>query len=226
MLFEIGSTCTPEDYLPPKRRLKENLIKDEGEYYVGFTTNTNVPFYFDKEDLNKVQLYTWQENKRSGYITTGIHYVLNQETKEYEYKPCSIGLHNLILGIKGVDHINRDKKDNRKENLRRASTMENNRNFSKNKNNTSGVTGVCFIHPNRGDDKWEAYINYKNHTLHLFRSVDKEECIKIRLLAEKILFGDFAPQKNLFDKYQMSREEEEKVIKILKERIKNCGEKW
>jgi len=43
-----------------------------------------------------------------------------------------------------VDHINRNKTDNRAENLRWVSTMENNNNLGMRNNNTSGVIGLHF----------------------------------------------------------------------------------
>ncbi|MDU5780714.1 MAG: HNH endonuclease [Pantoea sp.] len=46
------------------------------------------------------------------------------------------------------DHINRDRSDNRWENIRVCNKAENNRNRSLAKNNTSGATGVVF------DKRW------------------------------------------------------------------------
>ena len=53
--------------------------------------------------------------------------------------------HQLLLNYENglvADHINRYRFDNRSENLRIITYQENNRNTTKNKNNTSGVTGV------------------------------------------------------------------------------------
>lgn len=55
-----------------------------------------------------------------------------------------------------IDHINRKRTDNRISNLRDATPTTNNRNKSRQKNNTSGVTGVSW---NRASKAWEAYIN-------------------------------------------------------------------
>ena len=43
-----------------------------------------------------------------------------------------------------IDHINKDRKDNRIENLRWATAMENMNNLSISKSNTSGTQGLCF----------------------------------------------------------------------------------
>lgn len=44
-----------------------------------------------------------------------------------------------------LDHINGNKSDNRIENLRPATKVDNGWNRGKNKNNTSGYKGVCFM---------------------------------------------------------------------------------
>jgi hypothetical protein len=69
-------------------------------------------------------------------------------------------LHRFLVGLgKGdkrcVDHINGNKLDNRRENLRICSHAENMRNRKINKNNTSGFKGVRRNH--RGE-KWCARI--------------------------------------------------------------------
>lgn len=48
---------------------KFNTYDLTGEYGIGYTSNTNEPFYFDIEDYNKIKDYCWRENKY-GYIIT------------------------------------------------------------------------------------------------------------------------------------------------------------
>lgn len=82
-----------------------------------------------------------------------------------------------------TDHINGDKLDNRKCNLRNATKISNGINRGKQANNTSGVKGV---HWNRGAQKWvaEICINQKRYYLGLFSCL--KEAGKARLKAEKI----------------------------------------
>lgn len=76
-------------------------------------------------------------NCKNGYLKCGI------KNKEYY-------LHTLAwLYVYGylpeqLDHINHDRKDNRISNLRAVSDIENSKNHSMSKANTSGMTGVSF----------------------------------------------------------------------------------
>ena len=99
-----------------------------------------------------------------------------------------------------IDHINRDKLDNRKCNLRISDKTGNNRNVGLQKNNTSGITGVGW---NRQMNKWIAQITVNYKTIYLGSFNDKEDAIKCRLTAEKKYFGEYAPQQYLFDKYDI-----------------------
>lgn len=56
-----------------------------------------------------------------------------------------------------IDHINMDRADNRIANLRNASVAENNRNRTKQSNNTSGYKGVTF---NKASGKYQAKIQH------------------------------------------------------------------
>ena len=90
--------------------------------------------------------------------------------------------------------------DNRKSNLRICDYKNNLRNSSKTTNNTSGVTGVGY---RKDINKWRAYIiyNYKHIALGCYEH--KDDAIKIRLIAENKYFGDFAPQKHLFEQFNI-----------------------
>lgn len=102
-------------------------------------------------------------------------------------------LHRLIINVnyknKQVDHINHNPLDNRKENLRICSNMQNNWNKGKQKNNTSGIKGVCFL---KNCNKWYARITVdgKTYNLGLFKNL--LDAKKEREIAEKKYFGKFA----------------------------------
>lgn len=98
-------------------------------------------------------------------------------------------IHRIIMNAKEgdiIDHINRNKKDNRLENLRKTDKSENAYNSKLRSNNKSGTTGVRF----RKDTKrWSAEIkkDYKKIPLGCFAT--KEEAIQARKEAEVKYYG-------------------------------------
>lgn len=88
-----------------------------------------------------------------------------------------------------VDHINGNRADNRRSNLRLATKAENMRNRGRTKANTSGFKGVSY---HAQSSKWRAYIktNYKQLYLGLFE--DPREAAKAYNEAALMLHGDFA----------------------------------
>ena len=130
----------------------------------------------DLDDVDKVKNYRWG-------LTKG--YVLNKSIKE---------LHRFIADCPDdmiVDHINHNKLDNRKENLRICTKSQNAMNVKKRKNNTSGATGVYW---DKIRSKWYAqiWINARCTNLGYFGS--KEEAIQARKNAEIEYFGEYRNQ--------------------------------
>ena len=62
---------------------------------------------------------------------------------------------------KQVDHLDRDSTNNRWSNLAASTALENSRNRSKSRANTSGVTGVTW---NQAANKWKAQVRVKSIT--------------------------------------------------------------
>lgn len=88
-----------------------------------------------------------------------------------------------------IDHINRDKQDNRLCNLRQATHSQNQCNRGPQKNCASGVSGVAM---NRQKTGWQAYIKLNGKRVHLgtFKQVD--DAIRARMAAQKAMFGEFS----------------------------------
>ena len=91
----------------------------------------------------------------------------------------------LCTGIdpeeKQVDHIDGDILNNKISNLRLATLSQNQDNRKKNKNNTSGITGVRW---SKISKKWRVEI-YKDHSqIYLGLFDNKDEAIAVRIAAE------------------------------------------
>lgn len=71
-----------------------------------------------------------------------------------------------------VDHINGNKLDNRRENLRICTQAENAKNKRKNKNNTSGYKGVSLSH---SKGKYTAYVSHNGVRKHIGNFTNAEE---------------------------------------------------
>ena len=88
-----------------------------------------------------------------------------------------------------VDHINRDKTDNRIENLRAATKSQNGINSKMRRNNTSGHKGVSFC---KVRNMWKASIkkDLKSITIGYFSDINT--AAKARLDAEINYYGEFS----------------------------------
>lgn len=157
----------------------------EYPYYKGYITESK---YFKCSLIDKeiIEDYTWRIDT-SGYLATKIN-------KKNVY------MHNLLIGDLLVDHKNNNRTDNRRCNLRKCTSQENNRNRSRAKNNNSGFIGVSW---KENLSKWRAYIMIDNKQKHLGVFESKTEAIINRLLAEMKYFGEYAPQRHLFKEYDI-----------------------
>ena len=86
-----------------------------------------------------------------------------------------------------IDHINRNRSDNRIENLRDISRKQNSQNRSKSSTNTSGHPGA-YWHKQRS--KWVATIMHNQKNIHLGCFSTIEEAIAARKAAEKLYWAD------------------------------------
>ena len=86
-----------------------------------------------------------------------------------------------------IDHINRERADNRWRNLRVATRSQNNVNSRVRSDNSSGVTGVI----KRGR-RWSAYITEDGRQNYLGTFATKPEAIAARNNAALAMYGEFA----------------------------------
>jgi hypothetical protein len=134
----------------------------------------------DDDDFERVNQYKWF---LSGKTTNYAMAYVKGSGRENQRR---IFLHRFIVNCPEgfqVDHINNNKMDNRKENLRITDSFGNNRNRSISSRNTSGYKGVSFK-----NNAFEAYINFT----YLGRYKTAEEAALVYNKAAKKRFGVFA----------------------------------
>lgn len=131
----------------------------------------------DDEDLIKVSKYRWH-CFNTGYVNA---WKWNKELK----KCFLISIARLVMDApkgKEIDHIDRNKLNNQKSNLRFVDRATNVHNTGLSKNNSSGFKGVYF---NKIKNKFKAYIMVNKKQCYLGWFNQLNEAIKARQLAEK-----------------------------------------
>ena len=160
------------------KKYKQSRYDLSGEYGIGYTDITNEKFIFDLEDYHKIKDYCWRKST-NGYIVE--HHSQNGQ-HIFNY------MHRLITNApKGmmVDHINHNKSDNRKSNLRVCTHAQNSRNMRPHKNRVSGVYWC------ESRKKYVAQITYKCKTKTLGYFTTENEAIQTRKQAQDKYFGEF-----------------------------------
>jgi len=105
-------------------------------------------------------------------------------------KKAPVSLHRYLLGEppEEVDHCNRDGLDNRRENLRKATTQQNMMN-SPSRRGSSKFKGVSWWVRDRN---WRASIRSDYKTIHLGRFTTEEDAALAYDEAARRLHGEFA----------------------------------
>lgn len=132
----------------------------------------------DKEDFEYLNQWKWTRHN-AGYAIRSI------------YKNGTRFMHRQILNTpKGMetDHINGDRLDNRRENLRMATHQENCRNMRPLKNK-SGYKGVQWY---KRDQRWVAFLTVNDKHIYLGYFDDPKDAAEAYNKGAKKYFGEFA----------------------------------
>ena len=130
----------------------------------------------DLKDINKISSFRWRFN--NGYARGVIGNRLNH-----------VYLHHFLMGQKDgleIDHKNGNGLDNRRCNLRFATSMQNKMNKK--------ALGI-FPRQRKNGIKWEAYISMNKKRLRLGLFDKREDALKVRKEAVRKYFGDFSYDK-------------------------------
>lgn len=128
-------------------------------------------FLIDKDDWFLLDGYGW-------YINSNGYLVRNPKMVNGVYENIERYLHRLIMKAKEneiVDHINRNRLDNRKVNLRKVSRYQHALNKETKGNKTTGVRGVRKV-----GNRFRAYVNKNNKQIHLGYYDTLEEAYQVR----------------------------------------------
>lgn len=137
----------------------------------------------DDCDFERLSQYGWYCNDKG--------YAARTEPKaDGGYR--TIRMHRDVLqapdGMQ-TDHINGNRLDNRRTNLRLCINAENQRNARKRRDNTSGVKGVCW---HKCSGRWQARISVDGKKRHLGLFDSRDEAAHAYNKAAVELHGEFA----------------------------------
>lgn len=143
-----------------------------------YSNKWKIPFQIDEEDYESVSRYSWCID---GYPRTSVRADWGGLR--------AIRLHEFLMGKppegKEWDHINQDKLDNRRENLRAVIPTINQRNRRLLSTNTSGCTGVFSLL----DGRWSSTIIAYGVCYQLGRFDSYEEAVEARKAGEEKYWG-------------------------------------
>lgn len=148
-------------------------------------TNSDQVTIVDSDMFDYLNQWAWRIQV-DGYVTRW------DSKKDGEKRPKLIFLHREVVNTpkgKITDHINRNRLDNRSDNLRVCNHSQNNSNTKKFSTNKSGYRGVSW---NNSQEKWLAYISFDYTNYYLGSFDNKHDAASAWNAAARELKGEFA----------------------------------
>jgi hypothetical protein len=134
----------------------------------------------------------WLKGKRAGTVMLTGYRVISVGKKRILEHRAIFAMVNDYWPSRGIDHIDRDKSNNRPENLREATHAQNCQNRTLDSKNTSGVKGVWW---HKGAKKWLAVIHVNRKKISLGFHEDLALAKFIYECAVRKYHGEFAPNR-------------------------------
>lgn len=150
-----------------KRRLSKCVVK--GDVVEVELINSDSVAICDVDDYEKVSQHRWRKNG-TGYAVS-------------YFNGSAVGMHRFLANCPDdleVDHINKDRIDNRKSNLRLSTTRANRILNNRKPSESSGIRGV-----RKHGKKWQARITVNKKEITLGSFTDLNDAVNARQEAEK-----------------------------------------
>lgn len=181
---------------------KNNKYIEKDNYVVGLLKNGE-EFYVDKEYFESISKYYWNKTK-NGYL-----YTQRKDENIYLHRfIMNKTINDSLLREDYVDHINHNKLDNRKCNLRIVNQSKNQMNRIP--TNDIKISGVNY---DKKTKKYIATINKNKKKIHLGYFEKLDDAIRVRKEAEEKYFGEYSYDNSM----KIAEENIKKIEKEIKE---------
>ena len=144
-------------------------------------------FYVSQEDSDFVDQYSWIDTGR-GYIARNHERIGNYRKRTQLHRAIGDRMFGGIPKNKIIDHIDRNPKNNCRENIRLATYSNNQWNRVKSRNNTSGYKGVVQL---KKTGRFIAMVGYKNYLVRIGSFPTVEEAYEAYCAIGSKLHGKF-----------------------------------
>lgn len=160
--------------------------KEYNDYYI-IDDIVHIKF-FNCDDEFLCNISDWERAKTICWYKNNTGYARGKVNNKF------VLFHDYIMNVNPceniqVDHINGNRLDNTRKNLRICDRQHNAYNHSIRTNNTSGVTGVSW---HKLIEKWVAYINVENKRIELGAFDNFQDAVNARLDAEQKYFKEYS----------------------------------
>lgn len=171
------SEITSKTYIQQFKKYNQYNLTNK-DYGIGYTSDGN-EFYFDLDDYDKIKNICWSITT-NGYLVgweCGICYLFHRK------------IYSELSSEFDIDHINHNKLDNRKNNLRVCTRSQNLMNRDSEIKSYTGIRGVQYHKKNKRYGSF-IYVNKKKIKLGYFKDI--EDAINARKQAEEKYFGEYS----------------------------------